>query len=201
MKWIVKVLLLIFVFMISACFTISEERIMLPPDTPDSKIVGMHPKSIDPSRLPLDSIEDLHTTGTPPKIDIGTWRLEVTGKKVGQPLSLSYQELQKLDTIEKKVLLICPMFFADYARWEGVPLSRILEMAKTDLSYSKITFKGMDDFTRDFTKEEIDENLLFLALSVNGQRLPLEHGYPVRLVAEDIFGGKWVKWIKTIEVN
>jgi sulfoxide reductase catalytic subunit YedY len=201
MKWMAKVLVPISVFVVSACFTISEERIVLPPDTPDSKIVSMHPKSVDPSRLPLDSIEELHTTGSPPKIDIDKWRLEVTGKKVGKPLSLSYRDLLKLETIEKKVLLICPLFFADYARWEGVPLSKILEMAEIDPSYSKITFTSLDSFIRSFTRAEVEEYLLFLALKVNGRELPLKHGFPVRLVAEDVFGGKWVKWIKTIEIN
>ena len=171
MKLTATVYVIVMVLILSACYTISEERILLPADTPDSKIVG------------------------------NTWRIEVKGKKVGKPLTLSYRDLLQLKTIGKKVLLICPMFFADFARWEGIPLSRILEMAEIDPTYHSITFTALDGFSRNFSKKETEENLLFLALNVNGEKLPLKHGYPVRLVAEDVFGGMWVKWIATIEIN
>ena len=42
---------------------------------------------------------------------------------------------------------------------------------------------------------------IFLAYSVNGQILPLEHGYPIRLVAKDSLGFDWVKWVEIIEVR
>jgi DMSO/TMAO reductase YedYZ molybdopterin-dependent catalytic subunit len=47
----------------------------------------------------------------------------------------------------------------------------------------------------------MENHLIFLALKVNGVTLPKEHGYPIRLVAEDVTGGKWVKWIDSIEVK
>ena len=43
--------------------------------------------------------------------------------------------------------------------------------------------------------------MLFVALTVNGQRLPREHGFPARLVAEGMLGDRWVKWIASIEVR
>ncbi len=74
--------------------------------------------------------------------------------------------------MKKRVLLICPAVFADHAEWEGVPL-----------------------------KEEVESHLPYLALKVNVQPLPLQHGYPVRLVAEGLYGGHWVKWLAAIEVR
>ena len=176
-------------------------RMRLPSDTPDSKIMHMHPKDIDTSLLPLDSIEDLHTTGSPQKVDINTWQLEVSGPMVKNPRSLSYQDLLQMQMVRKKVILICPGFFVDYAEWEGVPLSTILEAVGVKGNYQKITFRGLDGYSSSFSRDEAEHNLLFLALKVNGKTIPEEHGFPVRLVAEDILGGRWVKWLKSIEVK
>lgn len=178
-----------------------SERMKLAPDTPDSRIISMHPKDIDPSLLPLDSIENLHATGRPPQTDINTSRLEVKGAEVKNPLSLSYEELSQMEMVKKKVILICPGLFVDYAEWEGVPLSAILEKAGVEADYGSIVFYGLDGYSSEFGREETQKNLLFLALKVNGETLPREHGFPVRLVAEDILGGRWVKWISSIEVR
>jgi len=179
----------------------ADERIILAPDTPDSKIVRMHPKNVDPSQLPLDSIKELHTTGHPIVVDIKKWRLEVKGPMVNNPVLLGYEDLTNMVMIKKNVLLICPGFFADYAEWEGVPLSDLLKEVEAERNYKKITFHSMDGYSTSFDREEIKRNLFFLALKVNGETLPREHGFPVRLVAEDFYGGRWVKWIKAIEVQ
>jgi DMSO/TMAO reductase YedYZ molybdopterin-dependent catalytic subunit len=116
-------------------------------------------------------------------------------------LSLSYTDLLKMEMVKKKVILICPGFFVDYVEWEGVPLSEILKKAEIEAGYKKITFHSLDGYSSSFDRKEAENNLLFLAMKVNGEILPKEHGFPVRLVAEDILGGQWVKWVSTIEVN
>jgi sulfoxide reductase catalytic subunit YedY len=189
------------IVILSSCYTIRDEKIILEPDTPDSDIVFMHPANVDPSRLPVDSIEDLHTTGSPVRVNLEKWRLEVKGRKVGNPLKLTYDELLQMQSTKKKVLLICPMFFADYAEWQGVPLEEVLARADVASNYQKITFTSLDGYEESFSRKDIEGRLMFLALKVNGQTLPEKHGFPVRLVAEDIFGGKWVKWLSTIEVR
>lgn len=176
------------------------ERTLLEPGTSDGEIVHMHPGKVDPSRLPLDSIQDLHTTGTPPEVDLNSWRLVVTREKE-ELLSLPFRRIIRMETVKKKVLLICPGWFADYAEWEGVPLSELLELAGVEDDYRRIVFHGMDGYSSSFDREEVRENFLYLAHRVNGERLPLEHGFPLRLVAEDVLGGRWVKWVSRIEVR
>jgi sulfoxide reductase catalytic subunit YedY len=61
--------------------------------------------------------------------------------------------------------------------------------------YETVRVVGLDGYTGMFSKEEVEEHLIFLALKVNGVTLPREHGFPIRVVAEDILEGKWVKWI------
>ncbi len=186
---------------VAALSTSASERIKLTPEMSEKEIARLHPKDVEPSLLPLDSIEELHTTGTPQEVNVATWRLKVKGEKVNASLSLTYEELSQMEMIEKKVILICPGFFVDYAEWEGVPLSTIFEKAKVEEGYETITFYALDGYSSRFSREEVENNLLFLALKVNGETLPKEHGFPVRLVAEDILGGRWVKWISAIDLK
>ena len=186
---------------VAALSTLASERIKLTTEMSEKEIARLHPKDVEPSLLPLDSIEELHTTGTPQEVNVATWRLKVKGEKVNASLSLTYEELSQMEMIEKKVILICPGFFVDYAEWEGVPLSTIFEKAKVEEGYETITFYALDGYSSRFSREEVENNLLFLALKVNGETLPKEHGFPVRLVAEDILGGRWVKWISAIDLK
>ena len=186
---------------VAALSTSASERIKLTTEMSEKEIARLHPKDVEPSLLPLDSIEELHTTGTPQEVNVATWRLKVKGEKVNASLSLTYEELSQMEMIEKKVILICPGFFVDYAEWEGVPLSTIFEKAKVEEGYETITFYALDGYSSRFSRAEVENNLLFLALKVNGETLPKEHGFPVRLVAEDILGGRWVKWISAIDVK
>jgi len=148
-----------------------------------------------------EATKDLHTTGVPQDVNIQTWRLRVEGEKVKTALSLSYEDLKKMSMVKKEVTLVCPGVFTDYAEWEGVSLSDILDKARIQDGYKRVTVHGLDGYRSNFSPEEIDTNLIFLALKVNGVTLPTEHGYPVRIVAEDISGGKWVKWADRIEVQ
>ena len=180
----------------------AQSREKLAPDTLKDRILDMDPAKVDPSDLPLDIIGQLHHTGTPQEVsDLSAWRLSLGGKGLGSPLSLSYADLAALPLVKKRVLLICPGFFADYAEWEGVPLSALLEKAKARPDFINVSFNSFDGYTGRFTREEAASHLLFLAIKVNGETLPTTHGYPVRLVAEDLYGGRWVKWIKDIHVE
>lgn len=187
--------------MLATSAAFASVRQKLSPGTPKSEIMNMHPKDIDPSLLPLDSIEDLHTTGNTPKVNIGTWSLQVKGTQVKYHQSLRYGDLKAMEMVTKKVILICPGFFVDYVEWEGIPLSAILKKAGIEAGYERIAFLSLDGYSSRFSREEVEAHLLFLALKVNGKRLPKDHGFPVRLVAEDILGGRWVKWVSTIEVE
>jgi len=148
-----------------------------------------------------EATKDLHTTGVPQDVDINTWRLRVEGDKIENTLSLSYEDLKKMNMVKKEVTLICPGVFTDYAEWEGVSLSDILDSARIQDGYKRVTVHGLDGYKSHFSPEEIERNLIFLALKVNGVTLPKEHGYPARIVAEEISGGKWVKWVDKIEVK
>jgi sulfoxide reductase catalytic subunit YedY len=177
-----------------------QKRKVLSPDTDKSIIKHLNPREVDPSLLPLDEIEDLNLTGRPVEVDIASWRLKIKGRSVRGQIEWDIAELRGMPREKRKVLLICPGFFADYAEWEGPSLNTILERAGAVKDYNGIKITGLDGYISDFERDEMERGFLMLALKVNGQWLPDEHGYPARLVAEDFFGGRWVKWISEIEV-
>ena len=187
----------LFLFIAFPAFT----KVKIPSNTPKDKIIDMNPDEVDPSELPLDSIDQLHKTGEPKDVDLKTWRLFVGGKEVYSPHAFSYQELEKFPKIRKRVLLICPTVFADYAEWEGFRLSDLLKKVKVKDSYKSIEINGLDGYSQSFTRKNIETHLIFIATKVNGQKLPKDHGFPVRLVAEGGYGSSWVKWIKEIIVE
>jgi sulfoxide reductase catalytic subunit YedY len=172
----------------------------------EKKTVGASskvPKAGDPA--PGDPVyeatKSLHTTGQPQDVDIRTWRLVVTGEKAGNPLSLAYQDLEKMEMADKNVVLVCPGVFTDRADWEGVPLKSVLSLAQVGDDWSTLEFRSVDGFRSSLSRKEVEGKFTILALKVNGVTLPKEHGFPLRLVAEDVSGGKWVKWIDRIEVK
>jgi len=166
------------------------------------QVIGSDPAEVDNSKLPRTSIEELNRTGVAPDVDITQYRLGVEGL-VETPLSLTYEEILAYPAVTEVVLLICPGFFADNAEWTGVPVTALLEKAGIEPEASEVVFQDIAGaYRKELPLEDILGNdSIFLAHTVNGQTLPLEHGYPLRLVAKGIFGGYWVKWVEMIEVR
>ncbi len=149
----------------------------------------------------LNTIEELHQTSAPITVDPATWRLSIGGPAASRPRSLSYDELAAMPRVREAALLVCPGFFEDYAEWAGVPVADLLALAGASDDWHELSVAAVDGYPATFTRQEFDAHRLFLALEVNGQTLPKEHGFPARLVAVEIAGGRWVKWVGSIEVR
>ncbi len=163
-------------------------------------IINSHPADVDNTTIPITPVEDLHITGIAPEIDINKYRLTVDGL-VNTPLSLSYQQLLGYPTVTKTVLLICPGFFADNAIWTGISVTRLVTAAGIEPEAEQLVFQALDGYERILPLEDIKGKSVFLAHTVNGEVLPLEHGYPLRLVVEGDYGYMWEKWVSRIEVR
>jgi len=162
----------------------------------------------EPTALPseptreLTPIEALGKTGSPVQIDIATYRLSVDGL-VEHPLSLSYDDLLALPTVSQVPRLECPGFFVDYAEWTGPLVRTLLEQAGVQSGAVEVEFfDGHEQpYQKVLTLEEALADDTYLAYQVNGQTLPVEHGYPLRLVAGSELGSYWVKWLVRIQVK
>lgn len=153
---------------------------------------------MDNSNLPITSIENLHVTGSAPSIDIVNYRLRIDGL-VDTPLSLTYETIMQYPTVTEVVLLVCPGVFEDNAEWTGVPVATILAEAGVQPQAKKITFYS-GGYQVTLLLEDVQNEGVFLAHTVDGQILPKEHGYPLRLVAKGHYGNDWVKWVDRIEI-
>lgn len=167
-----------------------------------SQVIGSDPAEVDNSRLPITSVEELNRTGIAPDVNIEQYRLGIEGL-VETPLSLTYEEVLAYPSATEVVLLICPGYFADNAEWAGVPVTALLEKAGIKPEAKTVVFQDITgSYRRELPVEDIMGNdSIFLAHTVDGQMLPAEHGYPLRLVAKGKYGSYWVKWVEKIEVR
>jgi sulfoxide reductase catalytic subunit YedY len=193
-------------------YTPNNNGVGIPPAA-SSEADGGDSSDIDNIDGSVTSTEDLHTTGNPPEVDIETYRLEVEGL-VDSPLSLTYEDILAYPTVTEVVLLVCPGAFNDNAEWTGVPVWRLLEEAGIKSEVTEVVFRaieapsstpysaGSESYSSTIPIGEVAANdSIFLAYTVNGEILPLEHGYPLRLVAKDRYGYDWVKWVERVVVK
>jgi len=181
------------------------KRQLLPVGTDPSRLYDEDPKYLDTRNLEITPMIKFDTMGDSQiEVDSDKWRLEVTGD-VRKPLQLSYPELLKLPPIKRKVLLICAGLFSYHAEYTGVSLRNLLKMSTAAKEASRLTFYGRTEFIVDkkerFGISEITEDKLMLAYSVNGQPLPRQHGFPLRLVADDHCGNRWVKYVYKVKIS
>ena len=134
--------------------------------------------------------------------DLKTWRLHVTGE-VEEPMEMTYSQILSEPSIERKVLLICPGFFANQGRWKGVSMRPFLEKAKVKSGATHVKFltdQGTAGKVEQFPIEDVLSDRVFLAYAVNGETLPEKHGYPLRIVAEGYYGDDWIKYVSEMNV-
>lgn len=98
--------------------------------------------------------------------------------------------------------------YAGTAWWTGVPLTRLLDEAGLDYGPSspilQINLTGADGFVNNITTARLRSTDLpepILAYRMNGQELPPQHGFPVRLIIQEGYGYKNVKWLTGIETS
>jgi hypothetical protein len=162
------------------------------------ELIHMDPAEVGETGLPITPVEKLNRTGRLREINVEKYRLVVDGA-VENPLSLSYEDILAYPEKTDVVLLVCPSVFVDNAQWSGVPVSLILEEAKPKPGAKEVRFHA-GNYRSVLTLEEAQREGTYLAHHVNGQGLPEEHGFPLRLVAEGEYGSRWVKWLDRIEV-
>jgi DMSO/TMAO reductase YedYZ molybdopterin-dependent catalytic subunit len=162
-----------------------------------------------------------------PKLDPTTWQLAVGGL-VDRPLRLSLRDLHTMRSQTLPVTLECAgngrallnpatpgeqwqLGAVSTAEWTGVPLVEVLERAGVSAGAREVKFRGADSGTVDQHAEAIhferslplDDALssgAVLAYAMNGEQLPIQHGYPLRLVVPGWYGVASVKWLTEIEV-
>jgi sulfoxide reductase catalytic subunit YedY len=180
------------------------EKIILPKGTPRETLIDKHPANLDTRNLEVTALENFGTMGLSDHAErLDQWCLEVTGL-VGKPLSLKYDDVLAMPSVERNVLLICPGFFANHGTWKGVSIRRLIERAEAGEDATHVTLygpKGTHENTQRFPIKDVRSEAVFVAYQVNGKALPQRHGFPLRVVAEGYYGYDWVKYVYRITVE
>ena len=174
------------------------QKTILPKGTKRESLIQRNPEALDTRNLETTPLKDFGTMGISDyEVNLHEWRLEVTGR-VQNRLELTYPEILVLPSIEKKVLLICPGFFANHGRWKGISMKALLEKASAESDVTHVAFsgpRGSYEKVEQFPIEDVLPGKVFLAYEVNGKSLPKKHGFPLRVVAEGYYGDDWVKYV------
>ncbi len=152
-----------------------------------------------------------------PTISLAEWTLTVEGA-VERPLTLDLDDLRRLPSRSQITLIECAgngrsgfqpraegtqwdTSAVGVAEWTGVSVATVLERAGLRSDAVEIVFQGGDNraFQRSLTRAHALEPEVLLAWAMNGEPLPPEHGYPLRLVVPGWIGVASVKWLTHIE--
>lgn len=142
-----------------------------------------------------------------PVIDPSTWELRVHGM-VEEEFTLGFDELLAEDLIESYVTLTCVSNvvggdLAGNAKWLGYPLREVLARAKPTAGADMVLSTSSDGFSASTPLPILqDSRDAILAVGMNGEPLPLEHGFPVRMVVPGLYGYvSATKWVVDLEVT
>lgn len=160
-----------------------------------------------------------------PSVDPSTWRLTIGGT-VARPLSFALDQLKALPAVTRQVTLECagngrarltprpisqPWLFeaVGNAEWTGTPLRPLLEAAGPLPNAVEVVFTGLDrgvqagieqQYERSLSLADASSDDVLLAYAINGQPLPPQHGFPVRVIVPGWYGMTHVKWLRSITV-
>lgn len=148
-----------------------------------------------------------------PKVNADTWRLRIHGKGVARETTVSFADLLGRELIERDITLTCVSNevggpYVGNARWIGVRLARLLsECGVVPPSRGgpadQLVARSVDGMTIGTPVDDVmDGRDAMLALGMNGEPLPFDHGFPVRMVVPGLYGYvSACKWIKDLELT
>ena len=175
------------------------------PPTPAGADLGV--PGVGPFLTPNPDFYRVDTALFVPAIDAETWTLRVHGM-VDRDLTLDLDELLARPMIERDVTIACVSNevggrYVGNARWIGAPLADLLREAGVHADASQIVSRSADGFTIGTpTAVVMDGRDAMLAVSMNGEPLPLEHGFPVRMIVPGLYGYvSAMKWLVDLELT
>jgi DMSO/TMAO reductase YedYZ molybdopterin-dependent catalytic subunit len=142
-----------------------------------------------------------------PSLDPESWVLRVTGM-VDQEIELNLADLLGKPLIERHVTIACVSNevggdLIGNARWLGWPVRELLALARPKAGADMVLSRSSDGWTAGTPLEVLtDRRDALLAVGMNGEPLPLEHGFPVRMIVPGLYGYvSATKWLTELRVT
>ncbi|MBM3213300.1 hypothetical protein FJZ36_00065 [Candidatus Poribacteria bacterium] len=164
---------------------------------------------VEPSRWVTPTrefyVQDI-TSGNPPALDASKWRMIINGL-VQKPKIVRLPDLlakaSESTTVHRTLSCIGDPIGGNQignAEWTGIPLRVLLKEAGIREQATRAVFRCADLYHTAIPIEDAMHPRAILAFKMNGEDLPREHGYPVRLLNPGKYGQKCPKWINNIEI-
>ncbi|MFJ5541844.1 molybdopterin-dependent oxidoreductase [Micromonospora chalcea] len=142
-----------------------------------------------------------------PQVDPVTWRLRIHGR-VRNPIELSFDDLLARPMVERYVTLACVSNevggdLIGNARWLGVPIKELLDEADPEEGADQVVGRAVDGWTCGTPTSVLrDGRDALLAVGMNGEPLPIQHGFPARMVVPGLYGYvSACKWVTELELT
>ncbi len=162
---------------------------------------------ISPIVTPNSDFYRIDTAIVVPSVDVNSWELSISGM-VDRPYKMNFAELVGMGLVETPVTLSCVSNrvggnLVDNAVWRGVPLADVLNRAGVQRGATQIVGRSVDNWNSGFpTEYAFDGRVALVAVAMNGEPLPREHGFPVRLVIAGLYGYvSATKWLEEIRLT
>jgi len=168
---------------------------------------ALHIDGLSPLITPNADFYRIDTALVVPQVDPARWRLRIHGM-VAQEVTLTWDELLALPLVESAATLSCVSNevggdLVGNAVWLGYPIRELLARAQPSAGADMVLSTSIDGFTASTPLEALtDDRDALLAIGMNGEPLPLEHGFPVRMVVPGLYGYvSATKWVTDLEVT
>jgi DMSO/TMAO reductase YedYZ molybdopterin-dependent catalytic subunit len=163
---------------------------------------------LSPYVVPNADFYRIDTALVVPDVDRATWKLSIKGL-VDRPVVMTWDELVQLPIVEQYTTIACVSNevggnLVGNALWRGVPLRTVLAMAGVRAGADQLVARAVDGFTVGMPVAWVmDESRTpLVAFGMNGQPLPRNHGYPVRLIVPGLYGYvSATKWLTELELT
>jgi len=137
--------------------------------------------------------------GSVPRFDPARWDFRIAGL-VEQPVRLTWEEFNHLPKSTVTSDFHCVTRWSRFDnRWEGVLFRDVLKLVKLVPRAAYVLVHAEQGYTANVPLDDLDRDNVLFATHHDGQPLPPDHGYPLRLIVPHLYAWKSVKWVRGLE--
>jgi DMSO/TMAO reductase YedYZ molybdopterin-dependent catalytic subunit len=139
-----------------------------------------------------------------PSVSAAGWKLSITGE-VAAPVDIPLEQLVTHSQRVLPVTIECAENppaggLVSHAEWGGASLGSLLERARPRADARFVRFSGADGFSRTVPLAKAIHPDTLIGHQMNGEKLPVKHGFPLRAIVPGWYGMTAIKWLRAIEV-